>query len=347
MQVWTTFSPQKVCWELTTVQNKGVHGSNDWLQHRNLIEMYLKILVNYGISGIRLVIYPPELTEDGTTFNWEPVDTMLILCKRLRITVVFCIGPFQYPYYPGIYLPDGFHNKLSDSEYLDSFPELKKYSLIFLSKQLERYGNNNLIKGFHLANEWPDMQVVAGMEKIKKAVSESFMIEIVQIIKRLTKKQVYLNTNIDAADKNNLKKTFKSILEALGNQGKLGFDIYPSQEGWRNVPLQKLLRLFVPFNKSFRWACQELEPCELFFAEVEAQPWGDGRSWYSIVKSAPNPEDEILTYTPKSLEKTWKNHIKFTECNIISLWGSDFWLSAYEMGFKWPLNAVKEIGSYM
>ena len=85
MQIWTTFSPQKVCWELTTVQNKGKGGTSDWMSHQKIIEESLLLLKQYGIVGIRLVIFPNELTKDGKSFNWMPLDAILARCAKHKL----------------------------------------------------------------------------------------------------------------------------------------------------------------------------------------------------------------------------------------------------------------------
>lgn len=372
MQIWTTFSPQKVCWELTTVQNKGKGGTSDWMSHQKIIEESLLLLKQYGIVGIRLVIFPNELTKDGKSFNWMPLDAILALCAKHKLLVDLCIGPFQYPHYPGIYLPEKVLSHLSSRatngsrgilspqaallkrslhyagapvemttvERIDDNHKLNEYGLKFLEKQLKRYGSDKRIHGFHFANEWPDKQRIAGAEDIKGEVSEKFMLTAVTLIRKMTKKPIFMNTNIDAADKNTLFDTFKNIFASLDKQGRLGFDIYPSQETWKHAPLQKIRRLFEAYKASFISACHAFAPCEIYFAEVEAQPWGNGRSWYKIIKSEINPEEQILTYSRHSLKETWDKHISGTPCNTVSLWGSDFWLSAHAMGVKWPMNVV-------
>lgn len=344
MNIWTTFCPSKVSWELTYIQTAGKKPDSGWQKKIGLIEDSVKILKTYGISGVRLVIYPGELSIDGKNFRWQAIDTMLELCSKNKLAVILCTGPFQFPYYPGIYLPPGLLNQVfTNDNALDTNPVLAKYGNNFISQLLNRYSDDSRIYGFHFANEWPDTQAVAGKEHIKKSVSEYFMLAAAQTIKQATRKPVFLNTNIDAANKKKLTNTFTNILTILGNQGHLGYDIYPSQETWRNVPWQKLLRFFYPYQQAITWSQKKFQPCGIFFCEVEAQPWGNGQSWYQIIKNAPNPHDKVLTFAVDSLEKTWKRHIHDTTCQLISLWGSDFWLSAQMMGITWPLEQVKRM----
>jgi hypothetical protein len=344
MTVWTTYAPGKVCWELTSVQSKGKAATNSWKKHLPLIEDSLKKLKNIGIAGIRLVIYPSEITKDGKAFNWEPLEIMLDLCQKNTLDVDLCIGPYQFPHYPGIFLPDQMKQYISDNQpFLDDDETMREYGCHFLKTQMKRYADDVRIHGFHFANEWPDFQRVAGKESIRIGVSESFMLQAAAFLKQATKKPILMNTNIDAANKNKLTRTFSNILTILGHQAKLGFDIYPSQETWKKAPVQKLRRIVEPYQKSFAWAKKTFPACEMYFTEVEAQPWGNGQSWYRIISNATDPQKSIIGFTPQSLAETWEKHIKATGCKTVMLWGSDFWLSADAMNLTWPLRSVEKL----
>lgn len=344
MTIWTTFCPSKICWELTYARTKGNAPTSNWLDKKQLIQSSLQTLKKVGISGIRLVIFPSEVTQDGKKYDWSPVDIMLDLCKKQGVAVIFCLGPFQYPYYPGIYLPPKLLTHIFDNKNaLDTNPVLRQYGISFLQLQLERYGNNPDVVGFHLANEWPDSQVVSGKEHIKKTISDDFMTKASSLIVATTDKLIGLNTNIDVSDKKRLTNIFTNILTILNNQGMLGFDIYPTQETWRKALLQKLRRFFESYNRSFAWSKKAFPKCEIYFAEVEAQPWGDGRAWYTIMQQEPDPQRKVLSYSRESLPRTWKQYIKPTGCSQVSLWGADFWLAASEMGIFWPLEQIRHI----
>ncbi len=346
MEIWTTFTPQKVSWELTCISSKGKSPDSDWRKNIGLIELSLKKLKTSGIAGIRLVIYPTELTDDGKSFKFDPIEKILKFTKKCGLKVDLCIGPFQYPNYPGIYLPSGMVRFAFDNKRcLDTTPQLWRYGMSFLKAQIEYFGRDKSMHGFHLANEWPDSQKVKGKEKIKACVSESFMIETAKYLKENTQKPILMNTNIDANDKVKLKSVFGEILEILGTRVKLGFDIYPSQFTWKRNPARKLLYLISPYYKFFRSFQKKYESCEMYFAEVEAQPWGSGQSWFQLINEAQNPKESVLLYTKNSLKETWNKFIKGTDCKMVSLWGSDFWLAADAMGIKWPLAQIKSFSS--
>jgi hypothetical protein len=344
MTLWTTFTPSKIVWELTTVQSGGKAASSNWMENKELIDTSLKLLKQHGISGIRLVIYPSELTDNGKTYDWKPIDAMLALTKKHNLQVDLCIGPYQYPNYPGIYLPKELLRYVFDNQRsLDTTNVLREYGRDFLEKQIEHFGSDKRIRGFHLANEWPDSQCVCGKEQLKGFISTDFMLKTAHYLKEHTDKPISLNTNIDAADKKKLRTTFEELLTILADQGSLGFDVYPSQESWGKTPLQKLRRLFEPYRKSLAWSQKHFKLSAITFCEVEAQPWGDGRSWLRIITSEEAPHERVLMYTTDSLHQTWNRHMKGTNAETISLWGADFWLSAHAMGIDWPLKAVKKL----
>ncbi len=344
MNIWTTFSPRKTSWELTCILSKGKNPSSDWRKNSDLIDEVLKKLKYFGISGIRLAIFPSELTNDGKKFDWTPIDKMLSLSDSHGLLVDLCVGPFQYPHYPGVYLPPEltkYAEKLLEN--IDDNEVTYEYGLRFLKAQMEYYRSDRRIHGFHLGNEWPDKQRVEDVNIIRLTVSEEFMLNAASLIKKLTSKPILINTNIDVLDKNKILKTFSPLLQVLGDQGKLGFDIYPSQSTWEKAPDQKLRNLIWSYSDSFKNIQKDLQNCEMYFAEVEAQPWGGGQSWYELINNEQDPNHKVLRYTNQSLSETWKKYINGTNCQTVSLWGSDFWLSANAMGINWPLEQINRL----
>ncbi len=341
MEIWTTFTPRKVSWELTYVKTNGESSSSNWQENIGLIDNSLEKLKDSGIVGIRLVIFPSEITNDGELFDWKLIENMLDLCSKHKLRVDLCIGPFQYPHYPGIYLPSELLKIFSPrGKHIDSDFVFKEFGTRFLKAQIRKFGNDKRIHGFHFANEWPDEQNIEGKRGLRIGVSEKFMQDSARLLKSLTKKPILLNTNIDALDHRRVIKVFGEILEILAKQVKLGFDIYPSQSKWKKVPLQKLRNKVYGYSKSFKSMQNKFPESEMYFAEVEAQPWGGGQSWYQLINEETNPKEKILTYTKSSLNETWSKYIAGTNCQALSLWGSDFWLSADMMGIKWPLEQV-------
>lgn len=344
MEIWTTFTPSKISWEITCVQTKGKLATSDWQKNIKLIDTSLKKLKKAGLSGIRLVIYPSELTQNGKIYKWDSIEKMLDMCYENKLKVDLCIGPFQYPNYPGIYLPKGLLNLIFDNKNcIDTTIGIWKYGIFFLKTQIDRYGKDNRIHGFHLANEWPDSHIVSGKKDIKKCVSLAFMLEVSRYLKENTNKQILLNTNIEASDRKRLKNTFSEILSIFGPQGSLGFDIYPSQFTFRKNFFKKMLYAFWKYPIIFKKNQKVFNKTKLYFAEVEAQPWGGGQSWYQLIKQEAEPNLKVLKFYNNSLQKTYSKYIRNSGCTTVSLWGSDFWLAADAMGIYWPLKQIKSI----
>ena len=225
---------------------------------------------------------------------------------------------------------------------LDAISEVKSVGLSFLQKQLTRFGKDSRITGFYLGNEWPDYQCVEEKESCRVGISKIFMKEAAIEIKKYTKKPICLNTNIPADHKQTIEETFSQLIQLLNQQCMLGLDIYPSRETWKRTPYLKIPRLLVPYKKRLKQLQQHISPAALFFAEVEAQPWGGGKAWYTMISNEQNPHTSVYFYTKDSLQKTFIGYIP-NSIQKVSLWGADFWVSAYAMGIRWPLEVIKTV----
>jgi hypothetical protein len=344
MIFWTTFTPKKISWELTCVNRRGNSPSFDWQENLELIEYSLQKLKMTGISGIRLVIYPSEITQDGKSFDWKPFNIILDLSQKHKLQVDLCAGPFQYPNYPGIYLPQELIKKVSLSHVnIDGNPDLHKYGMEFLRKQMQEFGSDKRVRGFHLANEWPDTQKVEGRREVKVGVSEEYMIKAAALLMSGTQKPISLNTNLGLHEKKKVTKVFGELLKILSDQGKLGFDIYPTQDRWKKNLFQSLRNRITDFPKVFKKMQKSYPETEIYFAEIEAQPWGSGKSWYQMIKDETDLDVKVHNFYIDSLDKTYEKYIKRTGCETVSLWGSDFWIAANLMGVKWPLSQVRKL----
>jgi hypothetical protein len=344
MDLWTTFTPGKTSWELTAVATNGKKPSRDWIKNIEIIKVSLQKLAEAGISGVRLVIYPSELTADGKSFEWTPIEKVLEICRKSNLNTDLCIGPFQYPNYPGIFLPAELINSVPDNiKFIDDVNELTDYGLFFLKKQIEKFGSDKRVRGFHLGNEWPDMQKVEGKRTVRAGVSENFMLNALELLKSNTQKPILLNTNIPIYNKRQIINVFGKILHTLSDRGKLGFDIYPTQDKWKKDPFVKFMNSILDLPGAFADLQGSLPDTELYFAEVEAQPWGSGQSWFRMISEEEAPGLKILNYFNDSLVKTFEKYISGSGCKSVSLWGADFWLASDMMNIKWPLNNVRTI----
>lgn len=346
MQLWTTFFPRKVSWELTHLRTVGKGGSSDWLKNKTLIDEALATLRSSKIEGVRLVITPGELTKDGEVFHWEALEVALQVCQKNSLLVDLCLGPFQYPHYPGIRLPKVFLNNLSaETDMIDAIPALREFGMLFLKEQIKWYGDDKRIRGFYLGNEWPDKNRIEGRNDLRAGVSREFMRDSVLYLKKSTKKPILFNTNIDPSFPDRLKSVFGEFFKLLGKQARLGFDPYPSRETWRRVPDMKIKRIFITYAASMEKVRKVLGTNNLFFTEVEAQPWGNGESWYRLIKEGEDSEKEIYGYKRDDLKKTFAKYIVPTGIREVNLWCPEFWLVAKEMGISWPLEQVATLKS--
>src|SRR4051794_16123845 len=117
MQFMTTFCPRKVMWELSYVHSQGTHATSTWGQHYADINESLIKLRKAGIQGIRMVVFPFEIIHADMRYDWQPIEILLNSCYELDLDVDVCLGPFQYPYYPGIRLPEQIMHQVSEAPY--------------------------------------------------------------------------------------------------------------------------------------------------------------------------------------------------------------------------------------
>lgn len=337
MKIWTTYCPQKVAWELTYRKTNGDLPTGDWQKHKSIIRDSLILLKDHGISGIRLVIFPYEVT-DGTTCDFSPVEYMLELCQSIGLEVDFCIGPFQYPHYPGVRLPYPLTQKIANIHpVIDADVFFWKFGMEWLDLQLKRYGKDTRIRGFYLGNEWPDAQRIERREHVITTISESFMMQAVLILKDMTDKPIFFNTNIDASFTRKVRGIFSEFFAELGKQSRLGWDVYPSQEDWK----VRLLHKVFPWDKAVTSLTSLISRDQMLFTELEGQPWGGGKAWEYYIKRELDPQYKVLQYSQHSLPDSWKRYVIPSKIKEVNIWGSDFWLVAFAAGITWPLEQIK------
>ncbi len=65
-QIWTTFCPSKVNWELSKIESKGGSASSDWLSNISLIDNSLELLKKFGITGYQIgKFFHQKVTKEG------------------------------------------------------------------------------------------------------------------------------------------------------------------------------------------------------------------------------------------------------------------------------------------
>lgn len=361
-QLKTTFFPRKMMWEaaeLLKVQGKWPGGDeSDWLSHQSVIEGQIAALAAAGFRGGRLTVVPFELTQDGKSFNWNPLETALKIMKKYGLVADLCIGPLDFPYYPGIRVPQNIEQELR-GHFADRgkshitislkkdryFPELnqtiQEYALGFLQSICQAYGTDSRIDKLYLGNEWPDTHGIEGVEGTM-SIDDDLMQAAIEILLRSTNKPVTLNTNIHPSELNRINNTFKSLFDQLGSRGVLGIDTYPTQE----VGIASYRGNYGDFIRAVQGA---FPATQLVFTEVQAEPWPPGelagRSWAEIYKIYPRAV--IGRYYEQVFPPTLETHVLASGLKEIGLWGAPLWPIVAQLGYNFPLNMLTTVAQSM
>ncbi len=339
INLWTNFCPTKLYWELKQLP-EFFSLSGSWWESAQIIDKQLRLLKKAGITGLRLNIFSSEITSDAQTLHWQPIEVMLELAQKNALDVQLCLGPYQYPLWPGIRLPDVFLHDKQVNQVIDSNKKWQSFGKEFLETQLKRYGKDQRISGFYLGNEWHTAQAIENFPKKKQQfrVSAKQMETLTRVCKKCTKKNIIFNTNFQPFQTKKIEYTFLSLFKILKNQASIGFDIYPSQETFSKAPRLFLHRKLHSFSKDIELLKKQFSQ-RLTISEFEAQPWGNGKSWYEQLK--------IHTHTVPNFAKilidTFERYISPSQFDQVTLWGAEYWLVAYHMGQPQMLDTVEQL----
>lgn len=340
IQVWANFCPKKFYWELKQLPDFAKLPEN-WWESSKLIKEQLVLLKKAGITGLRLNIFNTELTSNAQTIHWQPLETFLDIAEQTGLEVHLCLGPYQYPLWPGIRLPENLLNEKKFSRVIDNNKKWKEFGCGFLEEQLKRYGKHKVITGFYLGNEWHTTQRIEDFAKKNDifTVSQKHMESLARLCKKFTKKPIIFNTNLQPFHLKKLEFSFLSLIKILKNQSWIGFDVYPSQETFLKSPSLLIHRKLHSFSQDVEVVKKKFLP-RLTISEFEAQPWGDGKSWYEQITNSP----KIIANTVTQLEKTFSSFLSVKQFEYATLWGAEFWLIAYHLGHHEMLDTVSELG---
>lgn len=341
IQVWANFCPKKFYWELRRLPTFKA-GSEEWWENPALFKEQLRLLKKAGITGLRLNIFNTELTTDALTIHWKPLDLFLQWADETELEIHLCLGPYQYPLWPGIRLPSVLLKEKKIAKVIDQNKKFKEFGLGFLEEQLKRYAKHKLITGFYLGNEWHTTQRIEDFDKKNEifTISVKHMESMARLCKKLTKKPILLNTNFQANQLKQLEHTFLSLIKILRNQAWIGFDIYPSQENLIKSPFLLLHRKLHTYQDDIGSLKKKFIP-RLLISEFEAQPWGNGESWYDQIKKSP----DVVKTSAVQLDQTFPTFVSSKQFEQATLWGAEFWLIAYHMGHSEMLDQVLSISS--
>jgi hypothetical protein len=367
----TTIFPRKIMWEMAQVlKEKGEWeggDESDWMSHLDLFESALITLKESGVKGGRLVIAPYEIPKNGDSYDWKSIETAVELMQKHDMAVDLSVGPFNTAYYPGVRLPVDLQEQLKaeviqnhkydihigmndDPNLPESSRAIRDFGIHFMNKTMDKYGHDERIDKFYLGNEWPDRQVIEGVEIETKdhklpthmTVGQDYMGKMVDIMQAGTTKQIALNTNIHPSDLPALRGKLGPLLHKLGEQGTLGLDIYPTREQ-EDFYLRTYMNEYDVLIEKIRGAFPETE---LVFTELQGSPWPDsglnGLSWAEIYRRDPQL---VIEYYRRFFPGTLDTHVLPTNIREIGFWGSEVVVALAMLGYTFPaklFGAIRE-----
>lgn len=347
-QFWTTLTPRKLYWEATQIPNFTATNRDNFYQnwHHNptFLQESMHLLRDKGITGLRLNIFNFEITTNGKEYNWQPLETALNAAQHANLQVDLCIGPFAYPLWPGLRLPELLKKHLppdSSTQLLDHNNALNEFARHHISQQLERYGQDERVEGFYLSNEWPNDQQVEGQERLWSKASQELIKQLAIICQEKTNKTITMNTNLDATQINEISTTYQPIWQLLPKQFNLALDVYPSQENIKKSPLLWIKRQQHSYQHAIYQLAQKI-PVPLTFGELEAQPWGNGQSWFTQI-TAPDLLPQSAGNFNLELIKTYRRYVYQTPIQKITWWGSEYWIIQALLSNLQPLNTIQQL----
>jgi hypothetical protein len=371
----TTIFPRKIMWEMAQVlKEKGEwkegDDESDWMSHLDVFESALITLKDSGIKGGRLVIAPYEIPKDGETYDWTSIEKAIELMQKHSMAVDLSVGPFNTAYYPGVRLPADLQELLreeftqnhkrdihismgEDPAMPKSSLAIREFGIHFVTELMEKYGKDKRIDKFYLSNEWPDRQVIEGVEIEDRkghklpthlTVDLDYMEKITELTQAGTAKKIAINTNIHPSDLHALRQKLGPILNKLGNQGVLGLDIYPTREA-EDFYLRSYMNEYDELIHKIRNAFPDTE---LVFTELQASPWpeGDlnGKSWVDIYRLDPNL---IINYYRGFFPTTLDTHVLQSNIQEVGLWGAEVIVVLAALGYKFPSKLFSAINEGM
>lgn len=348
-ELWVNICPRKLYYELHEI-DPSLPNQDQWWDHPQLLKKQMKLLKQSGIIGIKLNIFNFELTSTGKHIDFSAIAVALAICEELNMRVHICLGPYQYPLWPGIRLPQQFLD-LQLKKNLEQNKNIRNFGTYFIGQLLKKYGRNKLVSGFYLGNEWHTQQEIENYHPQRNqkksspdtstfSVSQKHMSSLVRECKKNTRKPIFFNTNIDPYRVKLIEHTFIPFMNILKEQFYLGFDLYPSQETLLKSPRLFFHRKLHAYRHDFSLVKKNCTT-NLVLSELEAQPWGTGASWKSQIESNP----QLVSQTLTDLKKTTEKIVVPCDMDIVTFWGAEFWLAAYQMGRSEILDYIQKLTS--
>lgn len=342
--VWANFCPRKYLWEVSQIPGVSLH-PGEWWQQTERLDQALWLLRSHGVQGLRLNIFNFELLPQAYTPDWTPAITFLSLAKKHGLAIDWCLGPFQYPLWPGIRLPADLNDEIPSGKEsivdLSQVDELHAWAMWWAKTQLEFLSHFPTVKGVYLENEWHTAQAIEGETSPIPplySLSSAWLAELATLATQFPSLAVLCNTNLDISQTSEIQQVFAPLRLILGAQFQLGLDVYPSRVTWKATPRLWLVHHRQRYARAVRRVEQELAG-PIFWGEFEAQPWGTGQSWVKWWQQRVNQEVRE-SYSPDWLWRQYDRYFQFLPERKITLWGAEFWLVSELLGYHNPLDQV-------
>lgn len=365
-ELQTTLFFRKMMWENAQLQKmEGTWSGSDesdWISHIDTIDKSVSSLAEAGFKGGRPVVVPFELTEDGKTYDWTPLESALGIMNKHNMVADLCVDPLDYPYGPvGIRVPRTFEHVIQqevvnqgnnhltvslgqDPQAPEPSTAIRDYALNFLGRILEKYGKDTRVGKVYIGNEWPDTHLIEGVNATM-SVGQDFMQEVVNMTMGLTDKDIALNTNIHPSNTGRLQTVFGPLFTILGSRGVLGIDAYPTQEA-RNSRLAHEVKRY---GTDIRAVRDVFPQTGIVFTELQAEPWPPqgiaGRSWAEIDKNY--TRQVMVPFYQQEFPPTLETYVINSGIKEIGLWGSEVWPLVAQMNYGFPLQMMTAIADSM
>jgi hypothetical protein len=303
MRIGTTFSPRQS-------EYLGI----DWKK------AYLSTL-DMGFDLIRLGAYWDEIEKKEDVYDFSSLDWQIRKARKKGIPVVLAVG-MKVPRWPEYFIPYWVLQKtplpfgadISKDEYL------RKRTLKFIEKVVDRYKNDPAIQWWQVENE--------SLNRVGRKcwyINKAFLKQEVELVRKLDKKgRPILLTVATFPDKflrylNHLFIWHNPVRESLEMGDVLGLNVYPvvGHKIWkielyfrtgreeRRKYFSKLIHLIKRKGK------------QAWVTELQAEPWEPGQLVYKGEKAA-------STCSPQMTKEVFKE-VRELGVDTILFWGAEYW----------------------
>jgi hypothetical protein len=271
-------------------------------------EHSLHEMLDFGFDIVRLGCYWNECEPVEGTFNFSRMKNILDHCEERHLEVVMCVG-MKAPRHPEYYIPDWLGKRSPE--------RIETEVLRFVKVCVEELRSYSCITHWHVENEPLDPSGPNGW-----AIPEALLRKEVELVRVLDIRPIVVNFWGNELSKRGLLPLVKDYADIVG------LDIY------YKVPLDRI-GYWHP-NDSDRKLKKIIQnfPKPVWITELQAEPWEAGVN----VSDHDNPG----SMNPDLLRENFVR-VKQFDCEVILLWGFEYWLWRKSMGDTRMWDAAKEL----